>query len=155
MREKQQGIKRDLLNEIFDQLTVIADAGFDSAAGSNRWLVQCACGNKKVVLAKALLKKQTKTCGTCQPYSRPGPTHGLSRNRFYTLWRTIIARCENQKSSGYSRYGAKGVTVCQEWHDMEVFIAWCEQQYWLPKFQLLRLDKNGPYSPANCYVGKP
>lgn len=42
----------------------------------------------------------------------------------------MMKRCYNKKSVMYSYYGAKGITVCQEWHDREVFRKWCKDNGW-------------------------
>lgn len=33
----------------------------------------------------------------------------------YETWRGMIHRCHNPKAGNWSRYGAKGVTVCDRW----------------------------------------
>lgn len=40
-----------------------------------------------------------------------------ARNRHHT----IMSRCYNKHSNGYKYYGARGVTVCEEWHSFENF----------------------------------
>lgn len=38
---------------------------------------------------------------------------------------SMIQRCHNPKSSGYAKYGAKGIKVCDEWlNDYEKFKEW-------------------------------
>ena len=34
---------------------------------------------------------------------------------YYTRWRNMIERCYNKKSINYKKYGAKGVTVSNDW----------------------------------------
>lgn len=33
----------------------------------------------------------------------------------------IMKRCYNEKSVMYKDYGAKGIKVCDEWHDRDAF----------------------------------
>ena len=33
----------------------------------------------------------------------------------------IMTRCYNPKSIMYEKYGGRGITVCEEWHDLEKF----------------------------------
>ncbi len=35
----------------------------------------------------------------------------------------MIARCENKDHPSYPRYGGRGISVCEEWHTLENFIA--------------------------------
>ena len=41
--------------------------------------------------------------------------HGLSYHPLYKTWSSIINRCTNPNASNYSRFGGKGITVCEEW----------------------------------------
>ena len=37
---------------------------------------------------------------------------------------SMIQRCENPKRQQYSRYGDRGIKVCEEWHNYEIFRKW-------------------------------
>ena len=37
------------------------------------------------------------------------------------IWRGMMSRCYNNNSPNYKSYGAKGVTVAPEWHDLNAF----------------------------------
>lgn len=43
--------------------------------------------------------------------------HGLSNHFLHSTWRSIMTRCYNKNSRAYKWYGAKGVKVCQRWHE--------------------------------------
>jgi hypothetical protein len=66
----------------------------------------------------------------------------------YFRWRSMWARCESPSSVEYVRYGARGISVCDEWRDFWVFQKWLlkNQQ---PGRTMDRLDNNGEYSPEN------
>ena len=51
------------------------------------------------------------------------------KTRCYNVWSGIIKRCFGKKVPSYKRYGARGVTVCEEWHNFSNFAAWYEQNY--------------------------
>lgn len=70
----------------------------------------------------------------------------------------MIARCYDEDCKAYKSYGAKGITVCQEWLDSpDAFIKWCTTNGWAYG---LVLDKDilcdalgiNPkvYSPSTC-----
>ena len=52
----------DLTGQKFGRLTVISRVS-SNQTGHSRWLCQCDCGNKKIVLAQCLVQKCTKSCG--------------------------------------------------------------------------------------------
>lgn len=79
-------------------------------------------------------------------------THGLTAHPFYPIWKAMTGRCENTNDQAYDRYGARGITVCDEWHDPSVFIAWLESNGYKKGLQLDREDNDKGYSPDNCRV---
>ena len=60
----------------------------------------------------------------------------------------MLDRCYLQKHSSYSRYGAKGIKVCEEWHLFENFLRDMGES---PKgLTLDRIDSTKDYRPDNC-----
>lgn len=59
----------------------------------------------------------------------------------------MMARCYNPKASGYPRYGARGIAVCERWHDVNAFIA--DMSPRPPGGTLDRINNDGPYSLEN------
>ena len=105
------------------------------------------CGKEFEAMTKAIKSGHTKSCG-CQ---KGGITHGRSNSRFYKTWTDMIRRCTNHKATGYKNYGARGITVCDEWLDVTNFVAWCEETYPNIKgYSLDRIDNDKGYSPDNC-----
>lgn len=51
------------------------------------------------------------------------------KNKYYSVWENMLARCYYPKTSRYSAYGGKGVTVCDEWKNLQVFAEWFENNY--------------------------
>ena len=66
------------------------------------------------------------------------------------VWHTMVARCENPRHPKYRIYGARGITVCEEWHDPNRFIDWALANGYREGLQIDRMDNLQGYSPDNC-----
>ncbi len=66
----------------------------------------------------------------------------------------MMKRCYNEKSVAYKDYGAKGISVCPEWHDRENFIKWAKENGYVKGLSLNRMDSKGNYEPSNCMFGE-
>lgn len=65
----------------------------------------------------------------------------------------IMRRCYNEKSVAYKDYGAKGIKVCEEWHDRENFRKWAKENGYVKGLRLNRIDSAKDYCPENCVFG--
>ena len=68
---------------------------------------------------------------------------------WYNSWRSMMARCYNEKSANYKYYGGVGVTVCAEWHNANNFAEWAKSSGWFEGATLDRIDNSKGYSPDN------
>lgn len=75
-------------------------------------------------------------------------------NRIGGLHYEMMKRCYDQKSVIWGTYGAKGITVCEEWHDRENFKRWAEENGYVKGLRIERIDSSGNYNPENCYFGE-
>lgn len=58
-------------------------------------------------------------------------------------------RCEDQSSPDWKNYGGRGITVCERWADVTMFIADMGRRP-SPTHMLDRIDNDRGYSPENC-----
>lgn len=88
------------------------------------WLCQCDCGKTKVIRRSNLVSGFTKSCGCLlQEYQRTSKIkHGLSKTRFYHIWSGMYRRCYKSYNTAFYKYGAKGITVYEEWHRFQGFM---------------------------------
>lgn len=54
---------KNLKDQRFERLTVVAFAGVDPKYGVARWLCECDCGRQRVVAGASLRAHATKSCG--------------------------------------------------------------------------------------------
>ena len=63
----------------------------------------------------------------------------------------MMGRCYNPNNRDYKNYGARGITVCEEWLDVVNFVAWAEKTHPnIEGYTLDRIDNDKGYSPDNC-----
>ena len=69
---------------------------------------------------------------------------------WYGSYRSMMDRCYREKNCNYNRYGARGIEVCEEWHNIENFEKWVEANPYFEGATIDRIDVNGNYEPSNC-----
>lgn len=73
-----------------------------------------------------------------------------SYTRLYGVWQSMKSRCSNPNVEGFKNYGGRGIQVCAEWLDYEVFRAWAIEAGYRKGLTIERKDNDGDYCPANC-----
>lgn len=121
------------------------------------WKCRCDCGNIVTVDAYSIKSGHTKSCGCLhrEVAKETITKHGLSHSKVRRTWKNMISRCENKKCSQYGDYGGRGITVCEEWHDLEIFAKWAyangfSEEKTKSEQTIERKDVNGNYEPSNC-----
>lgn len=144
----------DLTGQVFGLLTVIKRVTRpEGKCKGIYWLCECECGNTIIASTEQLRKGVIISCGCVKKervkYKRE-VIHGYSYTRVYVIWKNMMARCYNPKDVGYKNYGARGVTVYDEWHDVSVFAEWAYANGYADDLTIDRINTNGNYEPDNC-----
>jgi hypothetical protein len=110
----------------------------------------CRCGTERGVLSFDLLEGKTLSCGCLQAemLSDRVLTHGMSKTLIYGRWNSMVMRCHNKNSKSYSRYGARGVSVCDRWRLFDNFFSDMGEPP-TRRHTLERENSNGNYEPGN------
>ena len=135
---------------------------------------KCDCGAVRTVALTSLRGGLSRSCGCLSKEKGRSPenlarlargartasvTHGLRRHPLYGTWHNMMQRCYYVKSSGFKDWGARGIRVCEAWHDVRNFVAWIEanlgprpevkMESGFSAYSLDRIDVNGHYEPGN------
>ena len=114
-------------------------------------LYKCYCGNEFKTQILYINNGHTSSCGCFrkQKTKETKTKHGFSSHRLYKTWKGMIQRCTNQKNEKYKDYGARGITVCERWLDINNFI---EDMYhtFQEGLTLDRKNNNKGYYKDNC-----
>jgi hypothetical protein len=88
--------------------------------------------------------------GNVQPEIPIRPNHGKSKTKVYHAWESMKKRCYNPACERYSRYGGRGITVCDEWRIS--FAAFYRDMGDAPdsNCQIDRINNDAGYYPGNC-----
>lgn len=71
------------------------------------------------------------------------------KHPLYYIWSSMKDRCRNPNSSGWERYGGRGISVCEEWNDFKTFVRDMGERP-SKAHTLDRIDNNLGYSKENC-----
>ena len=97
----------------------------------------------------------------------PHSPFNFSTHPLRNIWTAMNKRCYDEKQTSYSRYGGRGIGVCEEWRmknenddgnrndNFVKFFIWAigngwEERVGSGKLSIDRIDGNVGYSPANC-----
>ena len=116
------------------------------------WLCKCDCGNfceKSSGAFKNISK--IASCG-CMKGKKPHMTNLELKNYkpIHECYVNMKTRCYNPNYELYSRYGGRGIKVCDEWKDnFKEFYNWAING-WKKGLTLDRINNDDDYKPDNC-----
>lgn len=141
----------DISNRRFGRLVAIKPIG-KNHKGCYIWLCKCDCGNETNVIVSDLTKGSTTSCGCYRnEISRKKLLkHGLYNTRIYEIWWGMVQRCKDKNNINYRNYGAKGITLCEEWERFMPFYEWAMANGYKDDLTIDRIDNSQGYYPENC-----
>jgi hypothetical protein len=110
------------------------------------------CGNEFRTQTSLVKNGNTKSCG-CYNKRRTkeaNKTHGLKGTRLYKIWANIKYRVSNYNNKRYKDYVGRGITICEEWLDVQNFYNWAMSNGYSDELSIDRIDNDGNYCPENC-----
>ena len=118
------------------------------------WSVRCDCG-RETEMTSTQLQGSTVSCGCYRDelLKKRLTKHGKSpkgkRTRIYGSWVSMRTRCEKSSAINYSRYGGRGIKVCDRWQEFQNFY---DDMGDPPTEQhtIDRIDNDKGYEPGNC-----
>jgi len=130
-----------------NRLTILGQ----SVSKKNYFVVKCTCGTIKEVRKDHIKNGETLSCGCLQIESllKRSITHGHSKTSEYKTWCAVLHRCENETDKRYYDYGGRGIDVCNDWHDFNIFFADMGKKPFKDA-QIDRIDNNLGYYKLNC-----
>ncbi len=144
---------KDEAGRRYGRLTVLSKGPDGGKYDRSHWLCKCDCGNTKVISQDALRGGGTMSCGCLirDVVKERSTTHGetceYSRgSKEYKAWATMKWRCHNRNNT---RYGGRGISVCQRWLDSYVDFLIDVGRAPSPEYSLDRINNNGNYEPGN------
>ena len=149
---------KDLTGKRFGRLYVESMARKVKSGNRERyyWNCKCDCGNVKQVRTDCLTLGYVQSCGCLKKeQDKINLTklhrHKLSNTNLWHVYYGILHRCYNKEDTHYNNYGARGITMCDEWkNSFDNFAKWAFTNGYKEGLQIDRVENNGNYEPTNC-----
>lgn len=128
----------------------VLDINEHAPRGTRRYATcKCSCGNIKKVACYKLTSGKSLSCGCWRSGAKNYP------KRLHYLWNGMMGRCYNPNNHKYQDYGARGIKVCDEWHNFRNYAEWAlangySEDAKYGECTIDRIDVNGDYCPENC-----
>lgn len=151
------------IGQKFHKLTIVSVHPTRTDTGSVQVRCKCDCGNYCIRVLNVVYRGKVQSCG-CAHTTRGGLS-ASTNSKIYDIWRQMMLRCyqsgkhitndpsllflnHDKPHPRYKDYGARGITVCKEWHNLNTFSKWYAQNVQEGE-SMDRANNDGPYAPYN------
>lgn len=117
---------------------------------SSIWHCECTlCHREYDVAQHSLTSNRSTKCRSCATHlSRSGK---FANDPIQIIFKGMKQRCYNPNAISYKNYGAKGITICDEWlNNPDSFYEWAYQNGYQKGMSIERESLDKGYSPDNC-----
>lgn len=139
----------------YGRLTTVVEVG--KRHGLRVVDVICDCGERRTVYLMHLKSGHTKSCGclSVETFVAARKKYSVSTSPdssfcgTYKSWKGMIYRCTDPEHPAFSRYGGRGIRVCEKWlNSFEDFLS--DMGKCPPGLTIERNNNDGNYEPGNC-----
>ncbi len=153
--EIRRRLRNDLTGKTFGRLTVLRRVA--NVGSKIIYECRCSCPSHTLINVSAsnLTSGHTRSCGClnsecvkerCTKYHDEVTKHLVE-----VVFSGMKTRCTCETNSAYKDYGARGISICQEWLDDPIkFAEWAKTHGYRKGLEIDRINNDGPYSSWNC-----
>jgi hypothetical protein len=142
-----------IIGQRFGSLVALSCLGESVQPTHRRWLFLCDCGKTTTTAAGNVKSGHTTKCRSCArklgKKIQDASGHQFTYHPLYSTWRNMMNRCYKTNVPEYKYYGARGIIVCEAWHDFLNFAVDMRDKA-DPALTLERINNDGNYEPSNC-----
>jgi hypothetical protein len=135
---------QDLQGKTFGGWDVLHRNESDPTVRTN-WFCRCRFCDAIQSVQGSHLSSESRGCKRCA-----SKTHGMAKTPTYSIWNTMLARCENPENDSFRYYGGRGIKVCEQWKSFSAFLADMGVRP-SSKHSIDRRNTDGDYEPGNCF----
>ena len=123
--------------------------------GHKLWRIRCKECGREFIRGSNLVKAPSKITYNCSHKRIIGQDVKYDNHwknlRIMQIYYKIITRCYNKNNKDYCSYGAKGISVYQDWLDNPThFEEWALANGYEDNLTIDRRDETKDYCPSNC-----
>lgn len=143
------------IGKTYGYYTILGIADTRCNDGHTKYIAQCSCG--KITKTSLSNIKSIQAHHRCPHVWYIGNTSFIRppfRSKVLVkVYYSMLQRCYNSEDKSFNSYGAKGITVCDEWlSNPKSFEAWSYKNGYADtkRLSIDRIHESKGYSPSNC-----